>query len=132
MSKTDGWIYQILGNFARFIYNCGTIVETTRTEPCANKMCEKKIAFKTQVSIWIIELRPIEAIALLINAAISSLFQALSLQTWAAVHIVNDIKLDFFELKRNYFKNQCSSSSFLLTQSNNTGPNRPGELSRLV
>ena len=51
----------------------------------ANKMCEKKTAFKTQVSIWIIELRPIEAIALLINADNSSLFQVVSLQTRAAV-----------------------------------------------
>ena len=51
----------------------------------ANKMCEKKTEFKTQVSIWIIELRPIEAIALLINAAMSSLFQVLSLQPRTAV-----------------------------------------------
>ena len=50
-----------------------------------NKMCEKKTAFKTQVSIWIIELRPIEAIALLINAAMSSLFQVVSLETKVVV-----------------------------------------------
>ena len=50
----------------------------------ANKMCEKKIAFKTQVSIWLIELRPIEPIALLIIADISSLDKkVLLLQTGA-------------------------------------------------
>ena len=32
----------------------------------------------------------------------------------------------------NYFKKECFSSSFLLTQDNNTGPNWPGVLSRLV
>ena len=37
-----------------------------------------------------------------------------------------------FFLKRNYFKKQSSSSSFLLTWGNNTGPNWPGVLSRLV
>ena len=40
--------------------------------------------------------------------------------------------LDDF-LKPNYFKKQCSSSSFLLTyKGNKTGPNWPGVLSRLV
>ena len=35
-------------------------------------------------------------------------------------------------LKPNYFKKQCSLSSFLFTYGNNTGPNWPGVLSRLV
>ena len=34
-------------------------------------------------------------------------------------------------IKPNYFKKQCSSSSFLLTSGNNTGPNWPEVLSRL-
>ena len=63
----------------------------------ANKMCEKKTAFKTQVSIWIIELRPIEAIALLINAAISSLFLVVSLQTKVVVLSMIS-NLTFFDL----------------------------------
>ena len=46
---------------------------------------------------------------------------------------------EFFMLKKiklhvmpNYFKKQCSSSSFLLTSGNKTGSNWPGVLSRLV
>jgi hypothetical protein len=35
-------------------------------------------------------------------------------------------------LKPNYFKKQCSSSSFLLNEGNDTGPNWPGVLRRLV
>ena len=35
-------------------------------------------------------------------------------------------------LKPNYFKKQSSLSSFLLTEGNNTSPNWPGVLSRLV
>ena len=35
-------------------------------------------------------------------------------------------------LKPNYFKKQCSLSSFLLTKGNNTDPNWLGVLSRLV
>ena len=37
-----------------------------------------------------------------------------------------------FLLKPNYFKKQSSLSSFLLTKGNNTGPNGPGVLSRLI
>ena len=35
-------------------------------------------------------------------------------------------------LKPNYFKKQKSSSSFLITKGDNTGPNWPGILNRLV
>ena len=58
------------------------------------------------------------------------------LHTWASIFSDLIIFLEFrqivFNLKPNYFKKQCSSSSLLLTLGNNTGPNWPGVLSRLV